>query len=199
MILLVAFSFGMVFCFQSSFLERLAEAQSFGNIKLFFVAYCLTAILFRVVFRRLPQRIGRSRTVVLGLVLLGAGLLSLVGASTELGLMLPGLLMGAGHCFIFPSMVDLAADCFPASKRGTGTALVLGAGDLGLLVGYVLLGELIDVSDFDAAVRALVAVVGVSALCFLLSRRVEVFRLGARTRSPAALSVPASGGAEQGE
>lgn len=181
-VLLVALGFGVVFGFHSSFLERFAEAQGFEQIKVFFITYCPTAIVLRVVFRRLPQRIGRNRTVVVGLTLLIVGLMMMVGVDSQLGLILPGFFMGAGHCFIFPSMVDLAADTFPSSNRGTATALVLGAGDLGLLVGYLALGALIEVAGFATAIKTIVAVVGVCTFCFVVWRRKDLFHAGKRSR-----------------
>ncbi len=175
-ILLVGLVFTMAFCVQSMFLERLAEAQGFKNIKLFFLVYCPTAMVLRLVFRRLPQRLGRSRTLLLGLGLLGSGQLCLVGVAAQWQLMLPGMLMGAGHCFIFPSMVDLGAERLPAAYRGTGTALVLGAGDLGMLIGYLTLGELIDAVGFGTSLQLLAITVFAGAAVFAIARRRDVFR-----------------------
>ena len=171
MILLVGLAFAMVFCLQQMFLERLAEARGFRDIKVFFLTYAPTAMLLRVVFRRVPERLGRTRTLVGGLLLLSAGLFCLIGIDTQWRLILPGLLMGAGHCFIFPSMVDLAAERLPPERRGMGTSLILGAGDLGLLIGFVLLGEVFDRFGFDTGLVALAVLVLASTAVFAVSRR----------------------------
>jgi MFS family permease len=174
-ILLIGVVFSMVFCLQVSFLERLAEARGFKDIKMFFLIYGPTAMTLRVVFRRVPQQVGRSRTLVGGLLLLSVGLLCLVGVRSQWGLVLPGLLMGAGHCFIFPSMVDLAAERLPPEYRGTGTALIMAAGDLGMLTGFVTLGELMDGFGFDVALIALAATVLFGTSVFAVARRNAVF------------------------
>ena len=161
----------MVFCLQSLFLERLAEARGFKDIKVFFLVYCPTAIVLRILCRRVPQQFGRTRTLFGGLLLLSAGLLCVRGIQFQWQLVLPGLLMGAGHSFIFPSMVDLAAEGLPFDYRGTGTALILGAGDLGMLIGYVALGELIDAFGFDLALTTLAVTVLSGAMVFGLARR----------------------------
>ena len=179
-ILLVGLVFAMVFCVQSLYLERLAEARGFRDIKLFYLVYCPTAIALRVVFRRLPQQIGRTRTLLVGMVLFAGGLLCLMGVVNQWGLILPGVLMGAGHCFIFPSMVDLAAERFPAEHRGTGTSLILGAGDLGMLIGFAALGEVIGAFGFDAALASLAAAVLLAASYCALCRREAVFSRKAR-------------------
>lgn len=171
-ILLVGALFAMVFCVQSLFLERLAEERGFKDIKLFFLVYCPTAMAFRILFRRMPERIGRSRILLVGLLLQACGLLSLIGVVTQWHLVLPSLLMGAGHSLIFPSMVDLAAERFPLEHRGAGTSLILGAGDLGMLIGFAALGGMIEAVGFDASLRALaLAVVLVAALFALVQRR----------------------------
>lgn len=182
-ILLVGLFFNMAFCVQSLYLERLADHGGFHNIKVFFFVYCPTAMILRVIFRRLPQQVGRSRTVVGGLLLQAGGLLCLIDVHTEWQLVLPGLLMGAGHCFVFPSMVDLAAAHFPVEHRGTGTALVFAAGDVGTLIGFVTLGELIGAYGFDVALKVL-ATTGVAACIVFASARwtAIIFRSDRRTR-----------------
>jgi MFS family permease len=174
-VLLIAMAFGMASCVHSMFLERLAEARGFENIKVFFLTYAPTAIVLRVLFRRVPQRIGRTRTLAGGAVLFVSGVSCLTLVRSEAGLVLPALLMGAGHCFIFPSMIDLGAGALPTSYRGTGTALVLACGDLGMLIGFGSLGELIDAFGFTAGLLLLAGLI-LSATCvFALSRRAVVF------------------------
>ena len=174
-VLLVGVVFAMVFSFQSSFLERLAEERGFGDIKVFFLVYGPTAILLRLVFRRVPQQIGRTRTLLGGLLLMSIGLLCMIGVKSQWQLVMPGLLLGAGHCFIFPSMVDLSAERLPPTHRATGTALILGAGDLGMLIGFGALGQIIDRFGFDQALAVLASVVFFSAALFAVCRRKAVF------------------------
>lgn len=175
-ILLVGFAFSMAFCMQLAFLERLAEARGFNDIKVFFLIYGPTAMSLRIVFRRLPERFGRRRTLLLGLLLLCAGLLCLIGIRSQWQLAPAALLMGAGHCFVFPSMVDLGASRFPPAQRGIGTTLVLGAGDLGILIGFVALGQVIDAYGFDAALLALASLVLAGALIFARVERPNLQR-----------------------
>ena len=170
-VLLIGTVFSMVFCLHMSFLERLAEARGFKDIKVFFLLYAPTAMTLRIVLRRMPERFGRRRTLLTGMLLLAGGLLGLLGISSQVQLILPGLVMGAGHALIFPSMVDLAAGCLPADYRGTGTALILGAGDLGMLIGFASLGKLIEEFGFDTALTALAAAVLLVALLFAATRR----------------------------
>ncbi|MFQ5591588.1 MAG: MFS transporter [Phycisphaerae bacterium] len=175
-ILLVGVVFSMVFCLQIAFIERLADQRGFNDVKAFFLVYCPTAMVLRIIFRRVPERIGRSRTLVGGLLVQAAGLVCLVGVEHESGLALPALLMGTGHCFVFPSMVDLSAERLPPQHRGIGTSLIMGAGDVGMLTGFFFLGEVIDRFGFDAALYGLATVILGGAAVFAVTRRVDVFR-----------------------
>ncbi len=170
-VLWVGVVFMMVFCFPSVFLERMAEEEGFEKIKVFFLVYSPTAIVLRIVFRTLPQRIGRRRTLLLGMVGQAIGLACLIGTSSQAGLVLPAILMGAGHCFVFPSMIDLAAGSLPAEHRGLGTSLILGAGDLGMLAGYAAIGKLIDVFGFDITLLILAAAELLCAAQFAIRAR----------------------------
>jgi len=175
-ILLVGVVFSLVFCLISVFLERLAEERGFRSIKVFFLVYGSTAIILRLAFRRIPEQLGRTRTVVGGLVLQAVGIVSLIGISAQWQLVLPGIVMGAGHCFVFPSMIDLAAGRLPHEYRGVGTSLILGAGDLGNVVGFFVMGETISRFGFDICLAALAFTILVGAAFFAYCRRHAVFR-----------------------
>ena len=175
-ILLVGVVFSLVFCWQASYLERLAEKRGFHDIKVFFLVYCPTAITLRLLFRRLPEQLGRTRTVVGGLTLQAIGICSLVGITSEWGLVFPALVMGAGHCFVFPSMVDLAAERLPYTHRGMGTSLILGAGDVGNMIGFFLMGEVIDRYGFDTCLWGLAGTLLFGAGVFAYLRRHDVIR-----------------------
>lgn len=170
-ILLVAMAFSMVFCINMTFLERMADARGFQEIKLYFLVYAPTAMTLRILLRRLPERFGRQRTIVLGLCFCTAGILCLSQATVQWQLVLPGLLMGIGHCFVFPSMIDLAASRFPASHRGTGTSVVMGAGDIGTLIGFFMLGELIEAYGYGVAFTVLAFVVLAAGVTLGFSQR----------------------------
>jgi len=84
-------------------------------------------------------------------------------------------LMGARHCFIFPSMFDLSASSLPGQYRGTGTALILGAGDVGMLIGFTTVGEVIDRFGYGAAICGLAGVLFVVSVAVAIRRREHVF------------------------
>jgi MFS family permease len=170
-ILLVGVTFGMAFCIQSAFLERYAEHIGFRAIKTFFLVFGPTAILLRIVLRKTPQTLGRRRTLALGMACHAIGLLSLAHIQTGWQLAIPGVLMGTGHCFIFPSMVDLAAGWFPLRHRGTGTTLILGAVDTGLLTGYALFGPLFEAVGYRRGIECVAAIVVLTIVAVIADGR----------------------------
>jgi len=175
-VFLVGVVFAMAFCVQSLYLERVADLRGFRDIKVFFFVYAPAAMALRILFRRLPERLGRTRTLLLGLMLMSAGLLALAPVHSQSGLVIPAALMGSGHCFVFPSMVDLATYRFPAEHRGTGTSLILSAGDVGTLLGFALLGEFIESWGVNVALVALATLVLLGGGVFAIARRTALRR-----------------------
>ena len=147
-ILLVGATFALAQTIPFLFLERFAEARAITNIRNFYFGYAPTAIALRIIGRRVPERFGRRRTLVMGFVLMAGGFLLLSTVRTELQFLPPAIVMGAGHCFIFPSLIDLAAEKFPQAQRGMGTSIILGACDVGFLAGFVCWGQLITWKGF---------------------------------------------------
>ncbi len=148
-VLLVCVAFAMCLTIQMTFLERFAHDRGFENIRWFFLAYGVAAILLRIFFRRVPQRFGRHRVCSLGLCVMGFGVILFIPVRAQWHLVFPALLMGSGHAFVFPSMVDLVADRLPVAHRGVGTSLALGAMDVGFVLGGVVYGQLIGLCGFE--------------------------------------------------
>lgn len=81
-------------------------------------------------------------------------------------------------------MIDLAASAFPVTQRGVATSLILGAGDVGMLLGFGLLGESISRVGFDLTIVAL-------ALTLLACGAVYAWRTAGRVKdSPGAAAGP---------
>jgi len=148
-ILLVATIFTAALTIHMSFLERYAHFRGFEDIRWFFLVYAPTAITLRLLCRRFPERFGRPRVCIAGLTGMAIGMVCFIFVRQQWHLVLPALLMGAGHAFVFPSMVDLAADALPTEHRGMGTSIVLGAGDVGILFGGIAWGQLIERAGWE--------------------------------------------------
>ena len=181
-ILLVGATFTLAQTIPSLFLERFAEAREIANIRNFYFGYAPAAIALRIIGRRVPERFGRRRTLLMGLVLMAAGFLLLQQVCTEWQLLLPAIVMGAGHCFIYPSLIDLGADRFPPARRGTGTSIILGAGDVGFLTGFICWGQFITRVGFPVTFQVVSVWMLLVAAVYCWRERQAVFGRASRGR-----------------
>jgi MFS family permease len=146
-ILLVDMAFGVCmtvpFVFVASFIDDVPISMlGVSEIGVFFWCYAGAGILFRVLLRRLPERVGARRVLVFGLMFMSVGMFSfcLVGESRPWLVMIPALLTGVGHSLMFHTMTSITIETFPHDVRGTGSALALMMLDLGTFVGAPILG-----------------------------------------------------------
>jgi MFS family permease len=139
-IMAVTFLFGAYIAVPFGFLAEFADSRRIHNVGLFFVVYCAWAILMRLVFRTLMQRIGRERMLLIGMVFMSAGMASFLLADNALMLMIPALLCATAHSFTYHNMVSLAVERFPPALRGTATAMALMVLDAGTMAAGPVLG-----------------------------------------------------------
>ena len=147
----VAMAMGLTFVVPSVFLARFNQHEQLGGISTYWTAYAIMAFLFRIFTAALSQRVGRFRLVAFGLLAQGAGLWLLLPVTEWWHLIFPAILCGFGHALLFPSIVSLGTQPFPAQYRGSGTNLTLGCFDLGAGLSAPLLGRIIDLQQFDGA------------------------------------------------
>lgn len=141
-ILLVDFVFGLCMTIPFVFLSDYCDAIGMGGIGPFFLFYAGWGLCVRLVFRRLPDLIGRRKVLVAGLCFFAVGMFCflLVDASHPRWLIVPAMLCGTGHGLTFHTMVGLTLEPFPIRNHGTGSVLALMHLDLGTITGAPILG-----------------------------------------------------------
>jgi MFS family permease len=141
-ILLVDFVFGLCMTIPFVFLSDYCDEIGMGGIGPFFFAYAGWGLCVRLVFRRLPDLIGRRKVLVAGLCFFAVGMFCflIVDASQPRWLVVPALLCGTGHGLTFHTMVGLTLEPFPIQNHGTGSVLALMHLDLGTITGAPILG-----------------------------------------------------------
>ena len=102
---------------------------------------------------------------------MGVGMLLLMTVRAEWHLVFPALLMGSGHAFVFPSMVDLAAEAMPLRHRGVATSIALGSGDLGFLAGGIAWGQLIESRGYELTFTVVAALTWSAAVLYAWRKR----------------------------
>ncbi len=147
MVLVVGVAMGLGLGLPQTFLRTYAADLEIPRIGLFFLVYCVAAIITRVVTRRWPERFGTRRIILLGLGGMAVSLVLFLPVHAEWLLMVPAVTFGCSHAILFPSVVAAGGLAFPARHRGLATVLVLASADLGQLVGAPTAGAVLHYSE----------------------------------------------------
>src|SRR5215218_6401923 len=113
----------------------------------------------------LGDRFGRRRALTFGLVVFGAGSTLSALAPSSSALIASRALMGVGGAFIMPSTLSILTNVFPSRERAKAIGIWTGIAGLGIAVGPVAGGWLIEHLDWSAVFLVNLPIV-VAALVF---------------------------------
>ncbi|KIG15004.1 major facilitator superfamily MFS_1 [Enhygromyxa salina] len=146
----------------------LLEAPQLGTMGMFFSTYAVSAVLLRVFFSWVPERLGLIRVLIPSL-LAGAGGLALVAlASAEIHLIGAAVLCGIGHGFAFPIISALVVTRAQPDERGSAIALFTAMFDLGVLLGGPSFGIAAHFAGYPATFGLAAGLVTVATLAFVI-------------------------------
>lgn len=170
---LMGLSFGLSIASYFTFLKTFVEQVEIGSMGLFYTVYSGAAIGLRVALGWVPDKVGARRTMLPSVVAMAIGLWVLSRMSSELDMVVAGVLCGAGHAFVFPILSALVVTRADSSERGAALSMFTALFDLGLLVGAPMLGAVLERTSYVVMFQtaALMAVAG-GAVYWLWDRRV---------------------------
>ena len=134
---------GIALGMPATFLRTFAAELQINRLAPFFTAYALTAIVTRLATRRMTESLGIRGGILIGMILIIAGILSYLLVSVEWQLLIPAVLTGAGQAILYPAVVAGGSGAFPNHCRGVGTTLMLATIDAGTLIGAPLVGGIV--------------------------------------------------------
>jgi EmrB/QacA subfamily drug resistance transporter len=149
-------------------MPSIAREFSLSAVRLTWVAtaYMLTAAMFLVPFGRIGDIVGRKRIFALGLVVNTAGTVLAALSGSGLLLIVCRGLQGLGGAMIFGTGVAILTSVFPPGERGRALGINTAATYLGLSLGPVLGGVLVQSLGWRSIFWVTVPV-GLAALAFV--------------------------------
>jgi len=177
MLILVALVMGLGMTVTTVFLTRYATSKQLASgVSIFFTGYAISAFCFRISLKHWGHRLGHTRMILLGLGGHCVGQFSLILVNQQWQFLIPAIGCGFGHALLFPSVISLGAGRFPPEYRGTGTTIILGFTELGVVLSAPVLGAIIDRFGFVpmfATAGATCLAIGITYAATAQRRRVE--------------------------
>jgi len=148
------------------FIRTFVDTTGIGTVGLFFGFYAGTAVLVRLFFARLPERVGEKRVLFASIGVFAVGFLVLAAAVNAPMVAIAGALCGVGHGFIFPILSAMMVERAPEGDRGSAMSVFTSLFDVGTLVGGPILGSIIAVAGYPAMYVAAGAMIAGAGLVF---------------------------------
>jgi predicted MFS family arabinose efflux permease len=127
-----------------SFLKNYVESAHVGTVGLFFTSYSSAAILLRVLFGWVPDRLGPLKVLYPSMICIASAMVVLAIAQHSPMVALAGVLAGLGHGYAFPILSALVVARANPADRGSAVALFTAVFDAGILIGSPTLGAVAE-------------------------------------------------------
>jgi EmrB/QacA subfamily drug resistance transporter len=129
-------------------LDRDLDASS-SQLQWIVDSYMLVFAAALLMAGALGDRFGRKRALTFGLIVfgLGSGLSAMAGSADML--IATRALMGIGGAFIMPSTLSILTATFPASERGKAFGIWTAVAGLGIVIGPITGGWLLEQGDWS--------------------------------------------------
>jgi MFS family permease len=156
---------------QFTFVKTFVLESGIGSVGLFFTAYSIAAVILRLAFAWVPERVGPKRALLPALAMLAVGYVLLALATTAPAIAVAGACAGLGHGFTFPILSGLVVDRARTAERGAATSIFTALFDAGALVGGPLLGAIILDVGYSAMFLCAAALVTFGGIVFIIVDR----------------------------
>jgi len=159
-----------------TFLKTYVLATGLGSVGGFFSAYAGAALVLRIAFGWIPDRIGLRRMVLPSMASYALGVMLLASASGDVAVLLGGLLCGIGHSYAYPVFFSLVVTRANPGERGSAMAIYASVDWAAILIAGPVLGLVIERAGYDGAFGSLLAVLGLGTAAFYALDRAHAER-----------------------
>lgn len=125
--------------FVPTYVDRLGMSGASGV----FVLYSVICLGIRVVFARLPERIGLARSVAIALGTLALGLAITASSPTALGLYAGTVVLSLGIALLYPALMATAVNMVSERERSQVLATFTMFFEVGTILGGLVLGPVV--------------------------------------------------------
>ena len=144
---LVLFLFAMPFNCMMVYIVLYGNLRGIANIGLFFTVYALCVFATRPLFGKMADRWGGERILLIGAASYALSFIALFAAHDLVGLVVVAVLGSAGFGACMPLLQSLALSSVPPDRRGAASNTVYIGLDLGMLIGPVIGGSVIELLE----------------------------------------------------
>jgi MFS family permease len=117
------------------------------NPGLFFAAYAIVLILGRALGGRILDVYSRDKVILPCLIAYIIAMAVLAFSKSLQMFIVVAVIQGIGHAFLMPALVAYTLD-LAGSSRGTSIGLLSAAGDLGMVLGPIMMGIILSFTNF---------------------------------------------------
>ncbi len=153
-----------------TFIKTYVLQTGHGTTGLFFASYTVSAVVLRLGFSWLPERVGLKRVLFPSMLSVSLGLLLLAAGDGAVYVALAGMLCGTGHGYAFPILSTLAVMRARPQERGAAIAVFTALFSLGTLSAPAF-GAIEDAAGYPAMFSMAAALCGTGALGFAIWER----------------------------
>ncbi len=145
-LLVVGMVSGAALGLPATFLPTFAAALGIPRIALFFTVSGFVAVAVRVFARRMPEKLGLNRLILVGLGAMALSQVLFLTVRQEWQFLIPAVAFGVAHAILYPTVVAAGGLAFPRDHRGLATTFNVAAFDAGQVLSAPAAGLLLHFS-----------------------------------------------------
>lgn len=153
----------------NSFLILYAESKGIENIGLFFTVNALTLVISRPILAKVGIKIGQEKVLIASIFSFILSLFLISIAPNLLVLLIASILFALGYGAELPIIQTLCLKSVDKNKSGAASATCYYGSDLGYLIGPLVAGKLVEMSDYSTMYRFMILFL-IAALFIIFSQ-----------------------------
>ncbi|MBK7329970.1 MAG: MFS transporter [Dehalococcoidia bacterium] len=165
----INFASSFVMASMVTFMPLFARDHGLENAGSVFMVYAGMVIMMRLSLGRYMDRYPRSWFIVPGIASLSLSMIVMATASHPAQMFVAAAFFGAGAGSFQPAMMALLVDRCAPTERGRALSTFTLGNDLGLSMGALLLGVVVEHAGFRAAFSVSATMAGLGALLFVIA------------------------------